>query len=107
MKTHRLTKMVPLLMMAAMLAGGQTSIAQAAYPNKPIKLIVPFPAGGPTDAMARIVSEKLTHSLGQTVIVENRGGAGGVIATEAAAATPANGYTLFFATTGTMTINPS
>ncbi|HWK69413.1 MAG TPA: tripartite tricarboxylate transporter substrate binding protein [Burkholderiaceae bacterium] len=107
MRTSRLAGMAPVLMMAALLAGGHAGVAHAAYPEKPIKLIVPFPAGGPTDAMARIVSEKMTQSLGQTVIVENRGGAGGVIATEAAAASAANGYTLFFATTGTMTINPS
>ncbi|MGB3291207.1 MAG: tripartite tricarboxylate transporter substrate binding protein [Burkholderiaceae bacterium] len=106
MSISRPARMAPILMAAALLVGG-TGVAQAAYPDKPIKLIVPFPAGGPTDAMARIVSEQMTHALGQTVIVENRGGAGGVIATEAAAGSAANGYTLFFATTGTMTINPS
>lgn len=107
MRIPRPPRMASILMSAALLACGHAGIAHAAYPDKPIKLIVPFPAGGPTDAMARIVSEKMTQSLGQTVIVENRGGAGGVIATEAAAASSANGYTLFFATTGTMTINPS
>lgn len=81
--------------------------AQAAYPDKPIRLVVPFPAGGPTDGMARLASQYLTQALGQSVIVDNRGGAGGTIATEAVANAAPDGYTLFFATTGTMAINPS
>jgi tripartite-type tricarboxylate transporter receptor subunit TctC len=81
--------------------------AQAAYPDKPIKLIVPFPPGGPTDGMARLVGQYLSQGLGQPVIIDNRGGAGGTIATEAAANAAPDGYTLFFATTGTMAINPS
>lgn len=107
MDTCRLKKLAPILLLVTVAGLGFTAPACAAYPDKPIKVIVPFPAGGPTDAMARIVSDNLTKSIGQTVIVENRGGAGGMIATEAAAATAPNGYTLFFATTGTMTINPS
>lgn len=93
--------LVPSLLIAAAPA------AQAAYPDKPIRLIVPFTAGGPTDAMARMVGEQLASALGQPVIVDNRGGAGGTIATEAAASAAPDGYTLFFATTGTMAINPS
>jgi tripartite-type tricarboxylate transporter receptor subunit TctC len=93
--------LIPSLLIAAAPA------AQAAYPDKPIKLIVPFTAGGPTDAMARMVGEHLASALGQPVIVDNRGGAGGTIATEAAASAAPDGYTLFFATTGTMAINPS
>jgi tripartite-type tricarboxylate transporter receptor subunit TctC len=81
--------------------------AQAAYPDKPIKLIVPFPAGGPTDGMARLVGQHLSQGLGQPVVIDNRGGAGGTIATEVAANSAPDGYTLFFATTGTMAINPS
>jgi tripartite-type tricarboxylate transporter receptor subunit TctC len=93
--------LIPSLLIAAAPA------AQAAYPDKPIKLIVPFTAGGPTVAMARMVGEHLASALGQPVIVDNRGGAGGTIATEAAASAAPDGYTLFFATTGTMAINPS
>lgn len=89
------------------MAVGTAAQAFAAFPEKPIKLIVPFPAGGPTDAMARIVGQHLSQITGQAVVIDNRGGAGGVIATEAAAAAPADGYTLFFATTGTIAINPS
>ncbi|MET0962112.1 MAG: tripartite tricarboxylate transporter substrate binding protein [Noviherbaspirillum sp.] len=96
-----LAAMLPALLIAAAPA------AQAAYPDRPIRLIVPFTAGGPTDAMARMVSEHLSTALGQPVIVDNRGGAGGTIATEAAAGAAPDGYTLFFATTGTMAINPS
>ncbi|GAB2899755.1 tripartite tricarboxylate transporter substrate binding protein [Paralcaligenes ginsengisoli] len=107
MNTCRFKKLAPVFLLAAAAGLGVTAPARAAYPDKPIKLIVPFTAGGPTDALARIVGAKLTQSLGQTVIVENRGGAGGLIGTEAAASAAPDGYTLFFATTGTMTINPS
>jgi len=78
----------------------------ADYPDKPIKLIVPFPPGGPTDAMARLVGQSWGVTLGQPIIVDNKGGAGGVLATEAAAGASPDGYTLFFATTGTTAINP-
>lgn len=79
----------------------------AGYPEKPIRLIVPFPAGGPTDAMARLVSQKAAEAMGQQLIVDNIGGAGGVIAAEAAARAAPDGYTLFFGTTGTIAINPA
>lgn len=82
--------------------------AQApAYPRQPVTLVVPFPAGGPTDAMARVLAQKLGDRLGQQVIIDNRGGAGGGIAAELVARAPADGHTLFFGTTGTMAINPS
>ncbi|HEX7889406.1 MAG TPA: tripartite tricarboxylate transporter substrate binding protein [Ramlibacter sp.] len=85
-------------------------VAQAqspAYPRGPVTLVVPFPAGGPTDAMARQLAQKLGERLGQQVVVDNKGGAGGSIAAEAVAKAPADGQTLFFGTTGTMAINPS
>ena len=75
--------------------------AQSDYPNKPIRLIVPFPAGGSTDIVGRIVAQKLSERLGQTVIVENRAGAGGTIGADAAAKAPADGYTLSIGTTST------
>ncbi len=77
------------------------------YPAKPVKLIVPFPPGGNTDIVGRLIAQKLTDGLGQQVYVENRGGAGGTIGAEAAAKSPADGYTLFFATTGTLASAPS
>ncbi|MDM0032019.1 tripartite tricarboxylate transporter substrate binding protein [Variovorax sp. J22P271] len=82
------------------------SSASAAFPDKPVTLIVPFPAGGATDAMARFTANRLSKELGQPVVVDNRGGAGGVIAAETALGAPKDGYTIFFATTGTMAINP-
>ena len=69
------------------------SLAQS-YPIKPIRMVVGFPAGSGTDSMARIAAQKLSEQLGQTVVVDNRGGAAGSIATEAAAKSPADGYTL-------------
>lgn len=80
---------------------------EAGYPKQPVTLVVPFPAGGPTDAMARVLALKLGERLGQPVLIDNRGGAGGGIAAELVAKAPADGHTLFFGTTGTMAINPS
>ena len=77
------------------------------YPARPITLIVPFPAGGGVDAMARIVAERLTAALGQQIIIDNRGGAAGVIGTRAGAKAAPDGYTLVMSTSGTTSINPS
>jgi tripartite-type tricarboxylate transporter receptor subunit TctC len=82
-------------------------LAAAAFPDKPIRLIVPFPAGGAADVMARGMAQRLGQELGQQVIIDNRGGAGGTTAAEAAAKSPADGYTLFFGTMGTQAINPA
>jgi tripartite-type tricarboxylate transporter receptor subunit TctC len=78
-----------------------------AYPRGPVSLVVPFPAGGPTDAMARQLAQRLSDRLGQQVVVDNKGGAGGSIAAEAVAKAKPDGQTLFFGTTGTLAINPS
>lgn len=85
---------------------GQGAFAQA-YPSKPIRLIVPFPAAGTADILARLMAEKMGDSLGQQVVVENRAGAAGGIGALAAAKSPSDGYTLFMGTTGTQTINPA
>jgi len=77
------------------------------YPTKPITLVVPFPAGGGNDALARLVGEKMSRALGQQIVVENRGGAGGTIATRAVAKTAPDGYTILLSYTGTLAINPS
>ena len=81
--------------------------ASAAYPEKPIRLVVPFPAGGGADFMARTLSQKLSERLGQPVVLDHRGGAGGTIAAEAVARAAPDGYTLLFGTMGTQAINPS
>ena len=78
-----------------------------AYPSKPIRLIVPFPAGGATDILARALSQKLGEKLGQTVVVENRPGAGGTIGADAASKSIADGYTLLLATSSTHSIGPA
>ena len=71
--------------------------AQATYPNKTIRMIVPFPAGGPTDIIARTVAQKLTESMGQPVVIDNRGGSGGNIGTDIVAKATPDGYTLLMA----------
>ena len=81
--------------------------ALAAFPERPLRLIVPFPAGGAADVMARGMAQRLGAELGQQVVIDNRGGAGGSSAAEAVAKSPADGYTLFFATMGTHAINPA
>ncbi len=78
--------------------------ARAEYPEKPIRMVVPFPAGGVTDVVARLMAERLSNELGQQVIVDNKAGAGGVIGSEIVAKAPADGYTLLF-TTPNHTIN--
>jgi len=82
-------------LIAAALACAATLASAQTYPSKPIRWIVPFPPGGSTDLLARVVGQKLTESWGQQVVVENRGGAGGTVGAAEAARAPADGYTLF------------
>lgn len=83
-------------------------IAQAQdYPNRPITLVVPYAAGGGNDAMARIVAERMSKTLGQQIVIENRGGAGGTIATRGVARAAPDGYTLVLGGTGTLAVNPT
>lgn len=81
--------------------------AQAPYPSKPVRIIVPFVAGGPTDVHSRWAAQQLNLALGQAMVVDNRGGAGGIIGTEMVARAPADGYTLLGGNPGPLTIAPS
>jgi len=80
--------------------------ALAAFPDHPIRLIVPFAPGGNADIVGRLVGERISSALGQPVVVENRGGAGGSIGAEAVARAAADGYTLFVGSNGPLTVNP-
>ena len=102
-----MTRFVRWIAAIVVLAGLPTPSVAQDYPSRPITLIVPFPAGGGTDAMARIVADKLSVALGQQVVVDNRGGAGGLIGTRAVAKAAPDGYTLLLGHTGTLGINPS
>ena len=96
-----------LLALVALTAMPLATWAQAgAYPDKPVRFIVPYPPGGGTDVIARIVQQKFQATLGQPIVIENRGGAGGSVGTEAAAKSAPDGYTVLF-TLSSHTINPA
>src|SRR5262245_29256140 len=93
------------LALSCLLAGHQ-ALAQESYPSKPVRIVVSFAAGGPTDQVARIMGAKLTELLGQTFLVENKTGAGGNLGAADVAKAPPDGYTLLMATVSTHAINP-
>ena len=95
-----------LLLLAAAWAGLPAQ-AQSPYPNKPIRILVGFAAGGNTDIVSRTIAERMQALLGQPVIIENKPGAGGVVATEITAKAPPDGYTLLMSSLGPHTISPS
>lgn len=107
MKSFRNTpRLARSLLLAALVSVGLGAAAQAQnYPDRPIRLIAPFPAGGLVDVLARTVGDELSKSLGQPVIVENRPGAGGNIGAEAAARATPDGYTLLMTSAGILTAN--
>jgi tripartite-type tricarboxylate transporter receptor subunit TctC len=84
----------------------QSQSASNNYPSKPINMVIPFPPGGPTDVTGRVLAEKLTLALNQSVVVDNRPGASGNIAAQMVARAAPDGYTIFFTTGGTQAINP-
>ncbi len=77
------------------------------FPSRPLRPVVPFPAGGPTDIVARFLAQLLSQSLAQTIVLDNRGGAGGSIGADSVAKSPPDGYTLLLGTVGTHAINPA
>ena len=104
MQMFRRSLVVASLACAAMLP---TAAFGQAWPAKPLKWIVPFPPGGPTDLLSRAIAQGLSEALGQPVVIENRGGAGGGLAMDALAKSAPDGYTIGLPTTGTHAINPA
>ena len=99
-----------LIVALALLALGHAAalaLAQPAYPNRPVKLVVPYPPGALTDLLARFIAERLGAALGQPVVVENKPGAGTLVGAEFVARAPADGYTLLMATSTTLGISPA
>lgn len=90
---------------AMLLICGSTALAQA-YPNKPVRVVVPYAAGGSTDSTARLVSKALSARFGQPFVVDNRPGAGGLIGQDLVAKAPGDGYTLLFSAAGPLTVTP-
>jgi tripartite-type tricarboxylate transporter receptor subunit TctC len=109
MQEHQMRRRAFLLGVAGAMASSlapRPAPAQT-YPARPIILVIPFPPGGGNDALGRMVADKMSKSLGQQIVVDNRGGAGGTIATRAVARSAPDGYTILLAYTGTLSINPS
>ena len=95
-------------LLALVLLGALPAIALAqSYPTKPIRMVVPFPPGGPADVVARLLTDKLKAGLGQPVIVDNRGGAGGTLGIEQVAKSPPDGYTVLLTAMGGLAVAPS
>src|SRR5262245_25886178 len=105
---HDGKKMRPTLILLSLAAALVAAPVTAQdYPTRPITLVVPYAAGGGNDIMARVAAEKMTPAIGQQIVIENRGGAGGSIATRQVAKAAPDGYTLGLGGTGTLAINPT
>lgn len=104
----KISRIVPLMLVAAGLLGGiHTAVAQGNYPSKPVRFVAPFPAGGPSDVLARAIGKGLADALGQPVVVDNRPGAGGNIGSDHVAKSQPDGHTLLLGNVGTHSINAS
>jgi tripartite-type tricarboxylate transporter receptor subunit TctC len=97
---------IALAMSAALLSAGAYAAAEANYPTRPIRFIMPYPPGGTIDMSGRLIAQQLGEALGQQVVVDNRTGAGGTVGTELAAKSPGDGYTIVMSGTGTLAISP-
>ena len=102
----KLTTLRSALTAITLIAGLGTAAAQD-YPSRPITLVVPFPPGGSTTIVARIVADKMSEALGQSIVVDNRSGAGGTVASRAVSKTAGDGYTILLGYTGTLAIAPT
>ena len=109
--TRYLSALVSTLGIAAITLGVTTTLAQSsegqAYPSRAVTVIVPFPPGGGTDIGARLIAQKLSLKWGQSVVVENRGGAAGLLGADAVAKAKPDGYTLLVGNVGTQSVNPA
>ena len=103
----KIFKLSPMAFLAAAVLVAAPSYAQQDYPNRPIRLIVPYPPGGPSDLMGRMTGDVLARRLAQNVVVDNRGGAATAIGAEIAARSPADGYTLLVSSETTFAVNPA
>ena len=106
------TRCAPVMALAAMLAialslSASKDVAAQSYPSRPVKLVVPFPPGGPLDIIGRAIAQKLTEAWGQSVVVDNRPGAGGNIGADVVAKSPPDGYTVVMGALSTHAVNPS
>jgi tripartite-type tricarboxylate transporter receptor subunit TctC len=106
MHPHSTRRVALALAAASLVAPWGAAQAQAGYPNRPITMVVPFPPGGPTDMVARVLAQKLTEQMGQSVVVDNRGGANGNIGAVAVTKAAADGYTLLY-NTSSITLSPA
>ncbi len=95
-----------IVLFAAMLAAVGAACAQQDYPNRPLRMIVPWPPGQATDLVGRVMAQKMSDVLGQQIVIDNRAGAGGMIGTDVAAKATPDGYTLLAASSGPVSINP-
>ena len=94
------------VLMLTLFVGTSMSIQAQSWPSKPIKMVIPFAAGGTTDVLGRLLAQQLTKEFNQSVVIENKAGAGGNIAAESVAQSPADGYTIMLASGSMLTVNP-
>ena len=102
-----MTRIASLLLTAFFFLPFTAGHAADAYPTKPLRIVVTFPAGGPSDVVVRLITQRLTDQWGHPFIIDNRGGAGGIVGTEIVARAAPDGYTFLVGTAGGMTINPA
>lgn len=100
-------RLLTVMLSALLFAVAAAPVGAQDFPSRPLRIIVPYPPGGGTDRVARIIGEKLAEQMGQPVVIDNRAGAGGVVGTEASARAAPDGYTMVLGSTATHAVNPS
>jgi tripartite-type tricarboxylate transporter receptor subunit TctC len=99
--------LLSILLVALVLCGSVETVGAQTYPNRTITMVVPFPPGGSTSIVGRVIADKMSELLGASIVVDNRGGAGGTVGTKSVARSDPDGYTLMVGYTGTLAIAPS